>query len=133
MILLGAGLLLGLAACGADTPEAAMEDMIVNMETFADKMTAADNADQIVDAIDTFSQGMQDLVPRMKALQEKHPELMDSMGEGKLPKGMEKLEERFKAVTLKIGGATAKMMQFATDPKVQEAAKKFQEAMNALN
>lgn len=132
MILVGTCLLLGLVACG-DTPEAAMGDMLNVMDTFADNMTAAENADQVVNALDKFSAGMQDIVPRMKALQEKYPELKTSMGEGKMPKGLEKFEERFKAVGLKVASASAKIMQYASDPKVLAAAKKFQEAMASLN
>ena len=131
MILVGTFLLLGLVACG-DTPEAAMGDMINIMDGFADNMNGAENADQVVKAMEGFSQGMQDIVPRMKALQDKYPELQKSMGEGKMPKGLEKFEEKYKEVMVKVVGASAKMGQYMNDPKVREAAKKFSEAMSSM-
>jgi len=128
MILVGTCLLLGLVACGGDTPKVVMNDMVSLLDTYVTSMDKAENADDIVRIINDFSEGMQELAPRMKAIQEKYPELKDGV-KGQLPEEFKEFEVKMKELGPRIMGTLSKMMQYANDPKVQEATKKFQEAM----
>jgi hypothetical protein len=121
--------LMGLVACGGDSPTAAMDDMLVIFDDYISGMGKAENADDVVAVIETFSAGILELTPRMKALQEKHPELQSGMKGGKMPEEFKEYEEKFKELMPKFMGVMGKMMQYAKDPKVQEAQKKMKEAM----
>jgi hypothetical protein len=128
------GLLVYINSCGGggDNPKAVMNDYFNVMDGFIAGMEKAETADDVVAAINKLSDGMKDLAPRMKALQENYPELKNMGNQGKLPEEFKEFEEKIKEMGPKMMGLTAKMMKFASDPKVMEAQKKMTEAMTSV-
>lgn len=134
LVLIVAMFMFGLTACkGSDSPKAVLNDFIGLFDGFLTDMDKADNADKVVAAIDTFSVAMQAIAPRMKALEKKYPELKTGMKGGTMPEEFKEFEQKFKDLAPRMMGLFGKMMQYANDPKVQAAQKKFQEAMEALD
>jgi hypothetical protein len=132
--LLVVGLFLLAYACGGsggDDPKSVMTDFFKVMDGFFAGVEKADNADDIVAAIDKFSEGMKGVAPRMKKLQEKYPELKN-MKDGSLPAELKEFEGKLKELKPKFIGVMGKFMKYATDPKVQAAQQKMMEAMKAL-
>lgn len=126
------GLFLILSACGGgDTPESVMNDYFDLMDNYLDDMEKANSADDIVSVIETFSNKMKALAPRMKAIMEKHPELKGMKG-GKLPEEYKELNDRMQKLMPRLIGVFGKMMKYGNDPKVKEAQKKFQKAMSSF-
>ena len=78
---------LGFVACGgggdktADT-KAVMEEYVNLFDSLATSLDGAGSASEVASAMDSFTEGMDKLVPKMKELQEKYP---DMLGEGKEP------------------------------------------------
>ncbi len=133
LILVTAFLLVLVTGCGkSDSPKAAVGDMLDNFDTYISDMNSASSADDVVAAMDKFGAAMKDIAPRLKALQEKYPELKGGMKGGKMPAEFKEYEGRFKEMMPKMMGLAGKMMQYMKDPKVQAALQKFQQSMNAL-
>ena len=125
-------LFLILSACGGvDTPKSVMNDYFNVLEDYLNGMEKADSADDIVGVIETFSNKMKALSPRMKTIMEKHPELKGMKG-GKLPEEYKELNDRMQKMMPRMMGIFGKMMKYGNDPKVKEAQKKFQEAMSSF-
>jgi len=130
---LAIGLLLMAYACGGgDDPKSVMNDMLGVMDDFISDMGNADNADDVIAAMEKNVAAMKKLAPRVKAMQEKYPELK-KMGPGtKMPEEFKEFEKKFEELGPKMLGIMGKMMKYAKDPKVMEASKKWQEAMSAM-
>jgi uncharacterized coiled-coil DUF342 family protein len=130
--LLVVGLFLLAYACGGggDDPKTVMKDFVNAMDEFYTGIEKAEDADDIVSAINKFSEGMQEIAPRMKKVQEQFPEL--NMKDGKVPEEFKEYEEKIKEIGTKMMGLMGKLMKYANDPKVQAAQQKMMEAMKAL-
>jgi predicted transcriptional regulator len=128
--------LFGLAACGgggkyADAKKL-MEKQVQLFEDFANALDKAGSADDVVAALNNFSDGMKEMVPQMKELQEKYPELKDAKDEA-MPEELKPIMEKLQnEVMPKFMGAMMKIQQYASDPAVQEASQKFQQAMSEM-
>lgn len=123
-------MLFALACGGGDDPESVASDSLSIMEGFISEMEKAGSADDVVKAIDHFSQKMQDIAPRIKKVKETHPDF--KLKPGEMGKGYEKIEEKLKELTPKFIGVMGKIMQYANDPKVKDAQKKMMEAMQEM-
>ncbi len=133
MVLITIFVVVMLTGCGkANTPQAVVGEMLDSFDSYIDNMNSASSADDVVAAMDKFAAEMKDIAPRLKALQEKYPELKSGMKGGQLPTEFKEFEGRFKEMQPKMMGLVGKMMQYMKDPKVQEAMKKFQTSMDAL-
>ncbi len=120
-------------ACGkgGDDPKTVMSDMFNVMDQFITGMEKAQNADDVVAVIDGYSASMQKLTPRIKAVEKKYPELKGMKGDN-LPAEFKEFEQKFKDLSPKMMGVMGKIMQYASDPKVQAAQQKMMEAMKSL-
>ena len=129
--LLVVGLFLLVYACGGggDDPKSVMKDYFGVMEGFVSGMDKAGNANDVVAVMEKFIVKMKDLKPRMKAVEEKYPELKKMGMDGKLPEAFKEFEGRFKELMPKMMGVFAKVAQYANDPKVIEVQKKLEEIM----
>ncbi len=129
--LLVVGLFLLVYACGGggDDPKSVMKDYFDVMDGFVNGLEKAGSADDVVAVMDKFVVKMKDLKPRMKAMEEKYPELKKMGAEGKFPEAFKEFEGRFKEMMPKMMGVIGKISQYANDPKVVEANKKFEEIM----
>ncbi len=128
--------LFGLAACGgggkyADAKKL-MEKQIQLFEDFINGVDKAGSADDVAAALNDFSDEMQKMVPEMKELQEKYPELKDAKDEA-MPEELKPIMEKLqKEIMPKFMGVMAKIGQYANDPAVQEASQNFQKAMSEM-
>jgi len=127
------GFLFLVYACGGGNsdPRSVIKDYINVMENFTTEAEKCNNADDVVAAINKFTEGMKRIAPRIKAMAEKHPELKN-LKDGNLPKEYKDLEKKVKELIPRLMGAFGKIAQYASDPKVIEAQKKMQEAMTAF-
>lgn len=126
-----------LAACGggADAgPKATMEKVAVVMENLANSMEKADSAASVAAALNAYTDAMEKLIPEMKAVNEKHPELK-TMGKegGEIPAEYKEVVDRMTKAGEKMGTSMMKLGQFYADEAVQAAQKRFTEVMAKMN
>ncbi|NIM11609.1 MAG: hypothetical protein GTO45_05900 [Candidatus Aminicenantes bacterium] len=127
------GLLLIAFACGGGGKYADLknvfEDYIDATEKFFDGFEKADNADKVAAAINDYSDAVKKIIPKMKEMQKKYPDLGK---EKDVPEELKATMERFQKVMAKMPTLFGKVAQYGTDPKVQEAQKKLMEVMAEL-
>ncbi|MCK4760886.1 MAG: hypothetical protein KAW12_01715 [Candidatus Aminicenantes bacterium] len=109
--------------------KAVMEKQFAAFDEFGAACEKAGNAEDVAAAIDKFTAAMKDLTPKMKELQEKYPDLMKQT---EPPDELKESLQRGEEASKKLSTGMQKAMQYATDPKVQEAQKKLVETMKAI-
>lgn len=102
-----------------------MDKYIVANEKFATALDGAKTADDIVAALNALTDATKEAAPELKAFDTKYPEMKSG---DNLPAELKPLMDRMMAAAGKMMSAMAKIAPFASDPKVQEAQAKFQEA-----
>jgi hypothetical protein len=118
-----------LLACGGGKYsefEQVLNDEVDLMQTFVDKMEAADNAGAVADALNGYSEGMQDLIPRLEKLSKEFPEIETRKD---LPPELEKKIAQVDQLTERMQGAIMKTMQYMQSPEVQQAMENFGNSM----
>ncbi len=131
LLLCIAVLALGLSACqGAGGKYSdvvkVMDKYIASIEKFAASLDGAKSADDVVTALDALTATTKTLAPEMKAFETKYPEFKNQENP---PAELKPIMDKVIAASTKMMGAMTKVMQYAQDPKVQEAQKRYQEAM----
>lgn len=126
---LAVGLLVFAYACGGggDDPKSLMDDMLKDMEALNEGLNSAETADDIVKALDGYTESLKALAPRVKAMKEKHKDI--DFKKNEFPEEFKEYEAKFKDIGPKLMAAMMKASKFMQDPKVQEAQKRFGEAM----
>ncbi len=124
-------LALGLSACqGAGGKYSdvvkVMDKFVASMDKFAASLDGAKSADDVVTALDALTATTKALAPEMKAFETKYPEFKNQENP---PAQLKPIMDKVIAASTKMMGAMTKAMQYAQDPKVQEAQKRYQEAM----
>ena len=122
----------GTIACGGgkygDAKKAVSKSNKV-LEGFLAKMDKADDAKTVAAAVTAFASEMEKIVPEMKKLEEKYPELKGAQGIppelGEEGKKMMELWGKFASVMMKI-------QEYADDPEVQQAQEKLESVMQGL-
>jgi len=113
-----------LSGCGGggkyDDVKKVNEEFATGVESFVADIEKASSGKEAAKAIDGFTDVMERLAPKMKKLEEKYPELKDAM-------------KRSEEAGQKMMGAMMKLMQYASDPDVQAAQKRMEEAMSGMN
>jgi uncharacterized protein YjgD (DUF1641 family) len=120
--------LLLIAGCGgkyADAKKVNKEYMAL-VQGYIDDLDKTESAQDAAKAIDRFADGMQALLPKMKALAEKYPELKDR---DNIPEELKEMQAEAAEVGKKMGSAMMKLMPYMQDPEVQKAQKRLQETM----
>jgi uncharacterized protein YjgD (DUF1641 family) len=120
--------LLLMAGCGgkyADAKKVNKEYMAL-VQGYIDDLDKTESAQDAAKAIDRFADGMQALLPKMKALAEKYPELKDR---DNIPEELKEMQAEAAEVGKKMGSAMMKLMPYMQDPEVQKAQKRLQETM----
>ncbi len=100
------------------------EEVIKVMDDYVAELDKSKNAADVAKAINGFADKMEALVPKMKKLAEKYPELEDT---DNLPEELKESQAKAQAVGQKIAASMMKIMPYMSDPEVQKA----QERMNA--
>lgn len=123
------GLSVLLVGCGRGSGRsdvrAVYEKNIQIMDDFSVAMGKAANADQVVAALNRYTREMETLGPRIRAVREKHPELVEMDNRGSFPEDLKDLEEKFAAMGMNMMRAMAKIMQYENDPAVMEAQQRM--------
>jgi len=123
----------GTIACGGGGKYADAKKIIAKSNVvvggFLEKMDSVDNAKDAASAMNSFTDEMEKIVPEMRELEKKYPELGggQSVPEelGEEGKKMMELWGKFSSVMMKI-------QQFADDPEVQKAQERLQTVMAGL-
>jgi soluble cytochrome b562 len=106
-----------------------MDKFISAQEKFAGALENAKSADDVVAALKAITETTKTLAPKMKEFETKYPEFKDQQNP---PAELKPLMDRMMAVGTKMMGLMEKITQYASDPKVQEAQQKYQEAMGLM-
>lgn len=106
-----------------------LEKMAASLGKFITDLEKAENADAVAAALDAYTEVMKKLAPKMKVLMEKYPELKD---ETKRPEELKPMIKKMEELGMKMMGVAGKIQQFAADPKVMEANKRFMEVMESM-
>ncbi len=114
--------------CGGKYSEAEKlnKEYLALMEDYIANIDKADNAKDAATAMNRFADGMEDLMPKMRKLSEKYPELKDRSNP---PEELKETQEKAEAMGQKMVGAMVKMMPYMMDPEVLNAQKRLGEAM----
>jgi DNA mismatch repair ATPase MutS len=129
------GLLAMVVACGSGKYGDANElfkDQAKVTEDYVNGLESANDGDAVAATIDRYTDGMKDLIPRIKAFQEKYPELKDLAENAKVPEELKDATERLNAASAKVQAATMNMMKYMMDPKVQQAMQRMGQELSAM-
>jgi hypothetical protein len=107
-----------------------VEKMTISLEKFIANLERAENAGAVVSALDAYTNVMKELAPKAKALLKKYPELKD---EKTHPEELKPLLKKMDELGKKMFGVLGKIQQFADDPQVKEANKRFMDTMAAMD
>ena len=119
------------AGCGSDGSSEAksiMKKQASITENYVNDLKKAANADDMVKAINAYTQGMKELIPDLKEFQKKFPEYRH----GKVPEGMEADAKRLEEISAQIPDALMKTASYMLDPKVQQAMHQMGQEMSKL-
>lgn len=126
---LAVGLLVFAYACGGggDDPKSVMDDMLKDMEALNAGLTGAETADDVVKALDAYTESLKAMAPRVKAMKEKNKDI--DFKKNEFPEELKEYEAKFKEIGPQLMAAMMKVSKFMKDPKALEAQKRFGEAM----
>jgi hypothetical protein len=88
-----------------------------------DKVSSAKGAAK---AMNNYADQLEKLMPKMKQLSEKYPEIKDS----KVPSELMEMEKETEAAAFKMAGSFMKLMPYMNDPKVMEAQQRMASVMS---
>lgn len=92
------------------------------MDTFAEDLNKAENADQVVAAIENYHEAIEPLEPKMDEMDEKYPDF----DETNHPEALAEVMEEYAETLEKFSGAMAVLMEYMNNEKVVEAMENFQ-------
>ncbi len=132
LVLMAIGLIM-IGACGkSNDPKTVLNDFVGIFDNFSTDMGKAASADDVAAALNTTSAKMKEIVPRLKELEKKYPELKNMQSGGKMPEEFKEFEQKISELGPKMMAAMGNAMKYMSDPKVIEAQKNFQEAMKGM-
>lgn len=119
-----------ISGCGSSSneAEAIIKKQVDITEAYVNGIEKADNADEVVKAIENYTRGMKALIPELNEFEKKYPEFRV----GKTPQGMEDEFKRMEDVSAKIPGTMMKITQYMMDSKVQAAMQQMGEEMGKI-
>ena len=134
MVWLAVLLLIGGAfACGKGDKFSSARTLINKqidiMNSYADAMEKAGNAQAVAAALNAYAASQKDLIPAMKKFQEQFPEMKN---QAEPPAELKPEMDKMKEIMGRIMSASMKAAQYMSDPVVQEAQKKLGEAMSGM-
>jgi hypothetical protein len=128
-------LLLGLAVYGSGVyseVKLLMEKVILSLEKLSTGLEEAENADDIVAALDNYSNEILPLGPKMKELIKKYPELKELQDENTCPEELKPVMEKIDKLGERMVVGLAIVQEYSNDAKVKEAQIRWLKAMAAL-
>jgi len=118
------------AALAADYSDAVKvnEQFVAAMEQYVQDLSSADSGTTVAAAFNSYTDTMEKLVPQLKAMKEKYPELSS----GEVPEVMKPLADRAEQLGGKMAGAMMKIVPFMGDPSVQAAQQRMAQVMGNM-
>nr|WP_320190891.1 hypothetical protein [uncultured Desulfobacter sp.] len=117
-------LMFGCGSSGDDAADVIRQQADVT-EQFVDSLEKAHSAQDVAQAVDAYTAGMQKLVPRIQSLDETYPGFRD----GNIPKALEKEAERLEDLSVRVPAAMMKTASYMMDPAVQKAMENMSNEM----
>lgn len=102
--------------------KALLREMIEISYTFIDEMDTAQTSTEVASAIENFGLAMEELEPRMDAMDEKYPNISDT----EFPQELAPVMEEYGEMAVALEGAMMKMFEYMEDPEVQAAMEKME-------
>lgn len=99
------------------------------MESYTDDLDRAQSAEDVATAMDKYSEKLDKLIPKMKALMEKYPEWTD---ESKIPEELKPLSKKAEGLARRMPQTFMRAMRYMQDPKVSAAMQRLQETMQKM-
>lgn len=132
MLLCCCALLVFAFACGGKYDDAVdvQEDFIDLAADYVKEMDTADSAEKVAAAMNHYADGMAELAPRIREINEKYPELRDPET---MPEKLKATTEEQKEVMRNVSSSFMKAMPYMQDPQVQAAQKRIAQAMQGVN
>lgn len=93
---------------------------------YATALDSADSAEAVAKAMDRFADKMEKLVPTMKKLSKKYPELE---GASEAPPELAEVQTTMEEAGKKMVGSMMKIMPHMQDPEVQKAQQRLDKVM----
>ena len=127
--------LLGLAVYGSGVyseVKLLMEKVILSLEKLITGLEEAEDADDIVAALDNYTNEVLPLGPKMKELIKKYPELKELKDENNCPEELKPVMKKIEKLGERMVGGLAIVQEYANDAKVKEAQLRWLKAMAAL-
>ncbi len=112
--------IINFTACGNNYNDAkkTMVKQTLIFENYINSMDKVESADDLIKAINTFSESMNDVIPELNKIAEKYPELAT---QSEPPKELKEEYDRIATFSEKISATMMKNMKYLSDPKVQKA------------
>ncbi|MCD4675954.1 MAG: hypothetical protein K8S18_08160 [Desulfobacula sp.] len=92
-------------------------------------MNKAQTGKDVAKAMNKYTDAFKKLVPKMKKINEKYPELMNAED---LPDKVKQSQAKATQIGLDFASSFMKTMKYITDPDVAQAQKRMGEAMQSL-
>lgn len=131
MAVVWAGIAMLFIACGGKYSDAekVYTEFADAVETYIQALEKADDGDAVADAINTFSDKIETLAPRMKEINDKYPELKDP---DNIPEKLKPIKERSDQMAKQMPGTFMKAMQYVNEEKVKVAFERLGQVMASI-
>jgi hypothetical protein len=127
-------LMVCLSGCGGgieETPESVASDNVKNLELWIADLEKMVSADDAVKAINSYTDRMQALFPRFKALKKKYPDV-NIITVGQYPESCKEHEARMKELLPKLDPLLEKVQKYTMDPRVMKALERYKKANDSM-
>ncbi len=105
------------------------EQFIQMTQSYIDSINTAESSDAVAKAMNQYTRTFSQIVPKMKALTKKYPELLT---ETDLPEKVRISQEKAEKLGSDLAASFMKAMQYMDDPKVVQAQEEMSEMMESL-
>jgi hypothetical protein len=109
-----------------------MEKVVLLLEKLTVGLEEAEDADDVVAALDNYSSDILPMAPKMKKLIKKYPELKELKDENTCPEELKTVMEKIDKLGKRMLVGFLKVQQYTNDPKVKAAQIRWLKAMAAL-
>ncbi|MGD2090648.1 MAG: hypothetical protein PVH61_31030 [Candidatus Aminicenantes bacterium] len=128
-------LLVGLAVYGGGVYsefKLLMDKVVLSLEKLTIGLEQAEDADDVVAALDSYTSDILPLAPKMKELIKKYPELKELKDENTCPEELRPVMKKIDKLGERMVGGFVKVQQYTNDPKVKAAQIRWLKAMAAM-
>jgi len=98
-------------------------------ETYVNDMEKCDSAKDVAKAMNKYADEMEKLMPKMKKVAEKYPELKNAK---EMPEDMKDSQKKAEEMAGKMGSAFMKVAPHMSDPEVKKAQQRLSSVMTGM-